>query len=138
MRKIMAGLVVLFVSMQAASVHGQSSKYPPLSEYMMTPEAEMALARSAAPEDNFGSCHCQDTYSLRIQSRHPRRQRFRVPRHAGLGSTNIYSCSAPGPRVLLKAPRANLLQSRREPNRFAVARTTSQARNGRQDAGPDR
>jgi hypothetical protein len=50
MKKIMAGVVLLFVSMQAASAHGQSSKYPPLSEYMMTPEAELALARSAAPE----------------------------------------------------------------------------------------
>ena len=51
MRKMKAGLVVLLVSMQAASVHAQSLKYPPLSEYMMTPEAEMALARSAAPEN---------------------------------------------------------------------------------------
>src|SRR5260370_24149698 len=50
MKKIMAGLVLLFVSLQAAPVHGQSSKYPPLSEYLMTPEAEAALARSAAPE----------------------------------------------------------------------------------------
>lgn len=49
MRKIMAGLVLLLVSMQVASVRGQSAKYPPLSEYMMTPEAEVALARSAAP-----------------------------------------------------------------------------------------
>ena len=49
MRKIMAGLVLLFVSMQATSVRGQSPKYPPLSEYMMTPEAEVALARRGAP-----------------------------------------------------------------------------------------
>ena len=50
MRKNMAGLVLLIVSMEAVSAHGQSLKYPPLSEYMMTPEAEVALARSAAPE----------------------------------------------------------------------------------------
>jgi hypothetical protein len=50
MKKIMAGLVLLFISLQAVSVRGQSSKYPPLSEYLMTPEAEAALARSAAPE----------------------------------------------------------------------------------------
>src|SRR5258708_14179112 len=49
MRKIMAGLVLLLVSMQAASMRGQSPQYPPVSEYMMTPEAEVALARSAAP-----------------------------------------------------------------------------------------
>jgi hypothetical protein len=51
MKKFMSGLILLFVSMQAGSMQGQSSKYPPLSEYMMTPEAEVALARSAAPED---------------------------------------------------------------------------------------
>jgi hypothetical protein len=54
MKKIVAGLVLLFVSMQAVRAHGQNSKYPPLSEYMMTPEAEVALARSAAPENVSG------------------------------------------------------------------------------------
>jgi len=47
----MAGLALVLVSMQVASVRGQSAKYPPLSKYMMTPEAEIALARSAAPEN---------------------------------------------------------------------------------------
>jgi hypothetical protein len=54
MEKFIAGLALLFVSMQAASAHGQSSKYPPLNEYMMTPETEAALARSAAPETISG------------------------------------------------------------------------------------
>jgi hypothetical protein len=49
MRNIMAGLVLLLVSMQATLMRGQSPQYPPVSEYMMTPEAEVALARSAAP-----------------------------------------------------------------------------------------
>jgi hypothetical protein len=35
-------------------VRAQSQKYPPLSEYMMAPEEEVALARSAAP-DNISS-----------------------------------------------------------------------------------
>ncbi len=51
MRKIMAGLILVLGSMQVASSRGQSAKYPSLSEYMMTPEAEIALARSAAPEN---------------------------------------------------------------------------------------
>jgi hypothetical protein len=50
MKKIMAGLVLLFVSLQAASAHGQSPKYPPFSEYMMARDAEIALAKSAAPD----------------------------------------------------------------------------------------
>src|SRR5438128_3499315 len=51
MRRITAGLVFLVMSMQAASVRAQSPKYSPLREYMMTPEAEIAMARSAAPEN---------------------------------------------------------------------------------------
>ena len=51
MRKIMAGFVLLLASLHAASVLGQSSRYPPPSEYTMTPEAEVALAKSAAPEN---------------------------------------------------------------------------------------
>jgi hypothetical protein len=51
MRRILTGLVALLVSMESAVARGQSSKYPPLSAYMMTPEAEVALARSAAPEN---------------------------------------------------------------------------------------
>jgi hypothetical protein len=51
MRKIMAALVLFLVNLQIVSVLGQSAKYSPLSEYMMTPEAEISLARSAAPEN---------------------------------------------------------------------------------------
>jgi hypothetical protein len=54
MRKIMAGLALLVISMQAASVRGQSAKYPPLSEYMMARDAEIALAKSAAPDNISG------------------------------------------------------------------------------------
>jgi hypothetical protein len=54
MRKIMAGLALLVISMQAALVHGQSVKYPPLSEYMMARDAEIALAKSAAPDNISG------------------------------------------------------------------------------------
>ena len=54
MKKFIAGLALLFVNMQGASAHGQSSKYPPLNEYMMTPETEAVLARSAAPETISG------------------------------------------------------------------------------------
>jgi len=51
MRKIMTGLVLLLAGMQAGSARAQSPKYSPLSEYLMAPEAEIALARSAAPEN---------------------------------------------------------------------------------------
>ena len=51
MKKLAAGLVFLLATLDARQMLAQSSKYPPLSEYMMTPEAEIALARSAAPEN---------------------------------------------------------------------------------------
>ena len=54
MRRIMTGLTLLLVSMQAVSVSGQSAKYPPLSEYMMARDAEIALAKSAAPDSISG------------------------------------------------------------------------------------
>ena len=43
-------LVLLLPSIGAIAVWAQGPKYPPLSEYMMAREAEVALARSAAPE----------------------------------------------------------------------------------------
>ena len=49
MKKHMFVLVSLQASLSAAILWGQDPKYPPLSEYLMPPDAEMALARSAAP-----------------------------------------------------------------------------------------
>jgi hypothetical protein len=51
MRKIMAAPVVVLLSMQVATVRGQTPQYPPLSEYMMPQDAEVALAKSAAPQN---------------------------------------------------------------------------------------
>jgi hypothetical protein len=46
----MIGTIGLLVSFSAASVFAESPKYAPLSEYMMGHEAEITLAKSAAPE----------------------------------------------------------------------------------------
>jgi hypothetical protein len=48
MKRLMLVLIALLVGL-AAAVVAQDRKYPPLSEYMMAPEAEVALAKSAAP-----------------------------------------------------------------------------------------
>lgn len=48
--KVFLMLVSLMASLDAAAAWAENSKYPPLSEYMMAPEAEVALAKSAAPE----------------------------------------------------------------------------------------
>jgi hypothetical protein len=54
MKTLMLPLVSLLVSLGATSAWAQDSKYPPLSEYLMSPEAEVALARSAAPPNVSG------------------------------------------------------------------------------------
>src|SRR3989454_8680966 len=41
---------LVLVNFDAAAVWAQGPKYPPLNEYMMAQKAEVALARSAAPE----------------------------------------------------------------------------------------
>jgi hypothetical protein len=43
-------LLMFAMGLATASLMGQSSKYPPLSEYLMEPDAEISLAKSAAPE----------------------------------------------------------------------------------------
>jgi hypothetical protein len=53
MKKVIASLGLL-VSLHTGSIFGESLKYAPFSEIAMTPEAEIALARSAAP-DNISS-----------------------------------------------------------------------------------
>ena len=51
----MKKLAFVLVSLLASEAAGaQTPKYPPLSEFMMPEEAEIALARSAAP-DNVSS-----------------------------------------------------------------------------------
>jgi hypothetical protein len=48
-KRFVLALLVLFASVPAARVHTQAPKYPPLTDYLMARDAEMALARSAAP-----------------------------------------------------------------------------------------
>src|SRR6266699_1122609 len=53
MRRISMRLIacLVLVNFDAAAGWAQGPKYPPLSDYMMAQEAEVALARSAAPEN---------------------------------------------------------------------------------------
>lgn len=45
---------LLLISFGAVGVVGQEMKYPPLSEYLMPQDAEIALAKSAAPDNISG------------------------------------------------------------------------------------
>jgi hypothetical protein len=49
-REIRIGVFVLLAALLSIAMQAQNPKYPPLSEYMMSPDAEVALAKSAAPD----------------------------------------------------------------------------------------
>ena len=56
----MKKLAFVLVSLLASEAAGaQTPKYPPLSEFMMPQEAEIALARSAAPDNGGDRRHHQ-------------------------------------------------------------------------------
>jgi hypothetical protein len=54
MKKLTINLVFLLATLDAAALLAQSPKYPPLSEYMMPRDAEIAFAKSAAPDNISG------------------------------------------------------------------------------------
>ena len=55
-----AGVAMLIVAIATMSGAAQTeTQYPPLSEYLMAQNAEIALARSAAPATISGQCHDQ-------------------------------------------------------------------------------
>src|SRR2546423_12469192 len=47
-------LITLLFAVTSIALFGQEVKYPPLSAYMMPRDAEIALAKSAAPPDISG------------------------------------------------------------------------------------
>jgi hypothetical protein len=49
-KKYHSRLLLLLIGLRAAGASAQEAKYPPLSEYMMARDAEIALAKSAAPD----------------------------------------------------------------------------------------
>src|SRR6267154_5706300 len=50
MKKLTMSLVFLVATLDAAALLAQSPKYPPLNEYLMAPDVEIALGKSAAPD----------------------------------------------------------------------------------------
>ena len=54
MKKFPVVLILLLATLDVVPVLAQSPKYPPLSEYMMARDVEIALAKSAAPDDISG------------------------------------------------------------------------------------
>src|SRR6058998_3836918 len=139
MRRISMRLIACLVlaNFDAAAGWAQGPKYPPLSEYMMAPEAEVPGEKRSARKD-LSACHRQDTHNLRIQGRRPRQQRVRVHSYARVGCGDIYHRAGTRPGLRCKTPRAPLLRPYRIPNRATASGAASQARVGRQGTGSDR
>ena len=49
MKTLRFALLLLLASIDATTARAQAFRYPPLSEYLMPKETEVALAKSAAP-----------------------------------------------------------------------------------------
>src|SRR5215813_15502435 len=60
---------VLFAATWLGSVHAQSLKYPPIEEYLMPQANEIALAKSAAPANNFAASYHQGAHEVGVRSR---------------------------------------------------------------------
>src|SRR5882724_10993882 len=54
MKKFPVALILLLAILEVAPVFAQDPKYPPLSEYLMARGVEIALAKSAAPDEISG------------------------------------------------------------------------------------
>jgi hypothetical protein len=51
MKPIAVAVLALGAALSAGAAHAQTQKYPPLREYMMPRDSEIALAKTAAPEN---------------------------------------------------------------------------------------
>jgi hypothetical protein len=51
MKRLKFVLFLLLISLSTVGIVAQAAKYPPLSEYLMPQDAEIALAKSAAPDN---------------------------------------------------------------------------------------
>lgn len=60
MNRIVIGLLATLASLAAENAGAQGSTFPPISEYMMARDAEIALARSAAP------AHVSDRATIKV------------------------------------------------------------------------
>jgi len=95
MRTLAFVLGSLMASAPAALAWAQGPKYPPLSEYTMLPQAEVALARSAAPDNISGRASIKILTAAGYKLACPRRQRVRMRGHVRVVSADLYTCAVP-------------------------------------------
>ena len=132
MKRFTLAFLALLAGLDAVAVQAQGSKYPPLSQYLMARDAEIALARSAAPS----------RISDRATIGNLTKSGYEVAREGDNGFVCLVqrgfaapSFSPPPLRELvyygkLRAPFC--FDARRHPNRSALSGVPRQARIGRQ------
>ena len=62
-------LFLVTVALGATGMRAQEEKYSSLSEYLMSQDDEIALAKSAAPTSHFGSRNHQGFYLIGLSER---------------------------------------------------------------------
>src|SRR5260370_33043647 len=60
MKHLKFGTFLLLISFAVAGAVAQEAKYPPLSEYLLPQDAEISLAKSAAPDNISGRATIKD------------------------------------------------------------------------------
>ena len=67
MKKIIAALALVILSMQVATVLGQSLKYPPLSEYVIPPGRRSCVSQECGAAEYLGPSNDQSSNHLGVQ-----------------------------------------------------------------------
>src|SRR5260370_34483372 len=128
---------LLLVCTQVTTVRGQTPKYPPLSEYMMPRDAEIALAKSAAPDNISGPATVKVLTSSGFQVVHEGDNGFVCMVMRGWTGAPTFSPASLRGLVYDSKDRADLSRPPGFADRTAVLRTANQTRHGGQDARPD-
>jgi hypothetical protein len=134
MKKFPVALILLLGTLDVAPMFAQSPKYPPLNEYLMARDVEIALAKSAAPDyisdhatikvftaSGFQTVHEGDRLCMRSHARVYR-------------SSDVHSGASPGlPQLRRENPCSHLPRPTGRASGTALLRTSDKTGVGRQD-----
>jgi hypothetical protein len=72
MRRLTVLAICVFGTIGVSGASAQNGKYPPLTDYLMSRDAEVALAQKRGPGQHFKSGHDQGADAIRVCHRSPR------------------------------------------------------------------
>jgi len=99
MKPLALTLLPLLATLAAAAARAQAPGYPPLRDYLMPRDSEIALAKTAAPANIASRASIKVLTSVGISTRTHGRQRLRLRSHARLGGSDVHARPIPQLRV---------------------------------------